>query len=138
LLKGTVLQEFSGHHWIINLPDKWQAHHGTETDSIFYQDGVGVTDIQSIMNDVTVKDADLLFYAAEYLDKANETPPINLGDFAGFSLEYDEEDDYWWRAYLKAGHVILIISYNCKINEKRLEIEAVKELLQSLSVRWDI
>ena len=65
-------------------------------------------------------------------------PPIHLGDFAGFSLEYDEEDDYWWRAYLKAGHVILIISYNCKINEKRLEVEAVKELLQSLSVKWDV
>lgn len=137
-MRGTILQEFCGSHWIINLPDKWLAHHGAETDSIFYQDGVGVTDIQSIMNDLAVKDADLQFYASEYLDKANEIPPIHLGDFSGFALEYDEGGDYWWRAYLKAGHVILIISYNCKTNEKRLEVEAVKELLQSLSVRWDI
>ena len=75
------MQEFSGHHWVINLPGKWQAHHGTETDSVFYQDGVGVTDIQSIMNDVAVKDADLLFYAAEHLDKSNEAPPYSFRRF---------------------------------------------------------
>ncbi len=132
------MQEYNGPFWVINLPERWNAHHGSESDSIFYQDGVGVVDIISIMNDVTAKDKDLLFYASEYLEKASDTAPIHLGEFSGFSLEYDEDGDFWWRAFIKAGHVLLFISYNCKNNEKRLELEAVQEILQSLSVRWDI
>lgn len=132
------MKEYSGPYWVLNLPDSWQAHHGADVETIYYQDGVGVIDIASIMNDVAAKEADLRFYAAEYLDKAAEHTAIHLGDFSGFCLEYDEEGDFWWRAFLKAGHVILLITYNCKTNEKRLELEAVKELLQSLSVRWDI
>ncbi|WP_250657192.1 hypothetical protein [Alkalimarinus coralli] len=132
------MQEYSGHYWVLNLPDQWNGHRGSESDSIFYQDGVGVVDITSIMNDVVAQDKDLRFYASEYLDKAAETTPIQLGDFSGFCLEYDEDGDFWWRAFVKSGHVLVFISYNCKNNEKRLELEAVQEILQSLSVKWDI
>lgn len=132
------MQEYDGPHWVLNLPERWNGHHGTDSDTIFYQDGVGVVDISSLMNDVVAKEKDLLFYASEYLEKTIETSPIQLGDFSGFYLEYDKEGDFWWRAFLKSGHVLIFISYNCKSNEKHLELEAVQEILQSLSVKWDI
>ena len=126
--------EYQGPFWLINLPDNWQGHHSLDVDNLFSQDGVGAVEINSMMNEIPVKDSDLRIYASEHLDKGHISESVSLGDFSGLALEFESEDTFHMKSFVKAGSIILFISYSCKVNEKHLEVDQIKAFLKTLSV----
>jgi len=126
--------EYQGPYWLVNLPQNWQGHHSSDVENLFSQEGVGAVEVSSMMNEISVKDSDLRIYASEYTDKGVSVDTINLGDFSGLVLEFELEERYYWKSFVKAGSIILFISYDCKISDKHLELDLIKDFLKTLSV----
>ncbi|MFZ5620277.1 MAG: hypothetical protein ACOY5W_04570 [Pseudomonadota bacterium] len=122
--------------WTINLPDEWEEEEDEDEEgiSLFHPDGSGTLRISAIERDEEVDDEFLDYMAAEHLEAGAEPEEVEYGDFDGLELSYGDDDHYWREWYLRAGTVMLYVTYHCPLADEGLEDDTVDAVLETLSL----
>lgn len=126
----------SGRVWSIDVPAGWE-HEAEETlDTFFDPDGVGALQISSLTkSDGDVTDAELLESIEDMKLADQPRAATTLGPFAGYALEKVHEDGlagrYW---FLRAGPLLLFVTYFCEKQVADTEARIVAKALGSLRV----
>ena len=130
---GAVAARKAARAWSIAVPKGWEHEAEDALDTFFDPDGVGALQISSFTKSSgDVGDSDL----AESIEDMKLTGvarrPAAFGPFAGYALEREEGEQrgqYW---FLRAGPVMLFITYFCDRQDAGKEARIVAQALSSL------
>ncbi|KAB7624305.1 hypothetical protein [Alkalilimnicola sp. S0819] len=127
------MTELHGHDWKIDLPAHWEVEEDEDSTIIYEEDGVGALQISGLVAEQDVTDGDLREFAAEHLAAGARAEAVELGEFSGFTFSYTEDDEHWREWYLRTGPVALFVTYNCDLEDRGVEDEAMEQVLGTLS-----
>ena len=122
--------------WTLAVPPEWWAD--TEENSILVgdRDGVGCIEITTLHKEEGVFDhRAVLDIANAESDQAVNWATVTLGDFAGVTGEFLEEDTAIREWYVASGPMLLFITYSCDEENRGMDDAAVDELLDTLLPR---
>ena len=119
--------------WLLDLPEEWIAEQDEETIVITDQDDIGAIEITRLENAGGAA-ANLHELAAQWLPEDVHGIDIRIGEFAGLYFEYMDEGDAVREWLLRAGDLILIVTYACDEDDAGMDDETVDEILETLSV----
>lgn len=128
-----MAQRHGGDGWNIAVPSGWTAR--DEDDCVHLippgrGDGVRLTSARK--GESRVKDADLVDFAADHLDAGAPRRDVRLGDFVGFEIAFDTEDLAVREWTLRAGNVLLFVSFGAMLTEAGGLDEQVERALITL------
>lgn len=119
--------------WTLAVPPEWWAD--TEEDSILVgdRDGVGCIEITTLHKEEGVFDQPaVLDIANAESDREVSWRKVTLGDFAGVTGEFLEEQAAIREWYVADGAMLLFITYSCDEENRGMDDAAVDELLDTL------
>lgn len=131
------MKYFESSYWQVSLPEKWVGEITDGCADLYEEDGFGTLSISESLQDVEVSDDDLLAIASEHLEKGADPLEVEHGDFDGFVLCYEVENESWCEWYLKSGPLLLFITYDCSIEDEGKEDDTVETILDSLRLLKD-
>lgn len=120
--------------WTINLPDDWEEEEDEEGISLFHPESSGMLRISAMERDGEIGDDFLDYMAAEHLEAGAEPDEVECGDFDGLEVSYADGDHYWREWFLRAGSVMLYVTYHCPLADEGLEDDTVDAVLETLSL----
>lgn len=120
--------------WSISLPDDWEEEHDDEGVTLFDPQGSGSLEITTLEQDEPVDDGFLEYMAEEHLEAGAEPEEVECGDFEGFELSYGDAEHYWREWYLRAGNLMLYVTYHCPLADEGSEDDAVDAILETLGL----
>lgn len=135
-VKRAVAAHRSARSWSIDVPMGWEHETEDALDTFFDPDGVGALQFSSITKssgDVT--EADLVESIGDM--KLADVPrrAAAFDPFTGYALAKQHEDgqagQYW---FLRAGPVMLFVTYFCEKSDAGKEARIVAQALGSLRV----
>ena len=119
--------------WTMAIPPEWWAD--SEEDSIVVgdQDGVGCIEISTLHKEEGEFDREMVLDIAQ----AEAAQPLDwqavkLGDFAGVSGSYVEEDMAMREWYVSNQALLLFVTYSCDLENRGMDDAAVDALLDTL------
>ncbi|MFO7603164.1 MAG: hypothetical protein R6X06_05030 [Gammaproteobacteria bacterium] len=119
--------------WAMTVPDHWSVEAESDFTSFYDPDGVGELLISSMLHEQALSDDDLEEFAADHIDTEVESEEVEYGEFSGFSFCYEVEDEYLCEWYLRAGKLMLFVTYSCALeDEEHSEEDIVETMLDSL------
>ena len=124
--------------WTLALPPEWWAN--SEEDSILIgdRDEVGCIEISTLHKEEGEFDLKTVTsIAAAESEQPLDWQSVTLGDFAGVSSDYVEEDTAVREWYLSNGSLLLFITYSCNEDNRGMDDAAVDEILDTLMVAAD-
>ncbi len=119
--------------WTLALPPEWWAE--AEGDSILVgdRDGVGSIEISTLHKEQGEFDsAEVAEIAAADSGPEVVWQPVTLGEFAGVTSSYLEEEAALREWYVANGGMMLFITYSCDAENSGMDDAAVDELLDTL------
>lgn len=119
--------------WLLDLPEEWEAEQDEETIVISDQDGVGALEITRLDHPAAAT-ANLHDIARQWVPEDVPAIDVRVGEFDGLYFEYIDEGDAVREWLLRAGDLILIVSYACDEENARMDDELVDEILDTLAV----
>ncbi len=122
--------------WTLAVPPEWWAD--TEENSILVgdRDGVGCIEITTLHKEEGVfDDRAVLDIANAESDQTVNWATVTLGDFAGVTGKFLEEDTAIREWYVASGPMLLFITYSCDEENRGMDDAAVDELLDTLLPR---
>ncbi len=120
-------------HWCLLLPPEWMADYADEVVRISDSDGVGEIEVTTLCKDSgKVSRAELTVMAEEESPEIELWQSIELGDFAGFTGHFLDEDTHVQEWYIAAGTVLLYVTYVCDLDNAGMDEAAVVEILGTL------
>jgi len=128
------MKTFTDSYWQITIPDDWQAERDPDCVSVFHDDSFGILQISAEEFDDEVTAETLEELAAEHIDAGAELEEVQLGPFAGFSLDYSIEDEYWREWYLCYDRLFIYVTYNCQLEDESNEDDIIDAILESLKL----
>ncbi len=119
--------------WTLALPPEWWAEAEGESILIGDRDGVGSIEISTLHKERGEFDpAEVAEIAAEDSGPEVVWQPVTLGEYAGVTTSYLEEDAALREWYVANGGMMLFITYSCDEEQRGLDDAAVDELLDTL------
>jgi hypothetical protein len=119
--------------WLLDLPEEWSAEQDEETIVIADEDGIGEIEITRLENAAGAA-ANLHELAAQWLPEGVHGSDARIGEFTGLYFAYRDEGDAVREWLLRAGDLILIVSYACDEDDTGMDDETVDEILATLSI----
>ena len=119
--------------WLLDLPEEWTAEQDEETIVITDQDDIGAIEITRLENQGGAT-ANLQEIAEQWLPEDVHGMDVSIGDFKGLYFEYMDEGDAVREWLLRAGDLILIVTYACDEDDAGMDDETVDEILETLSI----
>ncbi len=127
------MQTFTHDNWQLGLPDDWAYEIEGDIVTFYHPDGVGALTLSSPPTDGNVNRDDLLFFASEQIEQGVRPTDVEVGDFRGIELIYEDGDDNYWREwFLSADKIMLQISYTCPIGREEKEEGMIDVILATL------
>ncbi len=119
--------------WTLALPPEWWAQSEEESILIGDQDDVGCIEISTLHKEEGVFDQETVCSIAQ----AESEQPLDwralaLGEFAGVSSSYVQEETAVREWYVANGALLLFITYSCAEENRGMDDAAVDELLDTL------
>ena len=118
--------------WLLDLPEEWSAEQDEETIVIGDEDGIGSIEITRLEHPAAAT-VDLHTIAVQWVPEDVTGIDLRVGDFAGLYFEYMDEGDAIREWLLRAGDLILIVSYVCDEEDAGMDDETVDEILETLT-----
>ena len=128
------MEHYSADLWQVDLPIGWQAEEEEEAVCLFHPTSNGTLTISATKEQQDISDEYMEELLFEHLDAGAELIDVEFGSFAGVSFCYDDNDEYWCEWYLRAGPVLLFVTYNCPLDEEGAEDDVIESILESLTV----
>ncbi|MCX2975741.1 hypothetical protein [Candidatus Marimicrobium litorale] len=121
--------------WSMAIPPEWWAD--AEDDSVLVgdRDDVGCIQISTLHRDSGEFGRDeLAAIAQRESEQTLSWEAVTLGEFAGVTSRYREEDSAMREWYVASGSLLLFITYSCDTENEAMDDAAVNELLDTLMV----
>ena len=121
--------------WTMAIPPEWWAD--SEEDSILVgdQDEVGCIEISTLHKEEGEFDRDAVREIAQVeSEQSLDWQAVKLGDFAGVTSSYVEDETAMREWYVSHGALLLFITYSCAVENQGMDNAAVDELLDTLMV----
>jgi hypothetical protein len=132
-VQHAVAARKAARSWSIDVPEGWEHEAEDTLDTFFDPDGVGALQFSSFTKgsgDVTDLD---LFESIEDMKLAGVSRrSVAFGPFEGYALEREESDQsgrYW---FLRAGPLLLFVTYCCERQDAGKEARLVAKALATL------
>ena len=119
--------------WTMAIPPEWWAD--SEEDSIVVgdQDGVGCIEISTLHKEEGEFDREMVLDIAQAeAEQSLDWQAVKLGDFAGVSGSYVEEELAMREWYLSNHALLLFVTYSCDLENRGMDNAAVDALLDTL------
>jgi len=124
--------------WSISLPDEWIAEEDDDAVIIFDEDEVGTIQIADLKKEGgDAQHADLMDMAEELIDQGLKPQPASMGEFTGIKFVYEEEGSFVIEWFLRCADTVLLVSYDCDIENKDMDVSMVDEILDTLEYNED-
>ena len=119
--------------WSISLPDEWIAERDEEAIIIFDEDDVGTIQLTDLKReDGDASQEDLFELAEELIEQGIKHVPAAMGDFVGIRFEYEEDDVFVIEWFLRCEDLVLLVSYDCDLDNKAMDVGMVEDILDTL------
>ena len=119
--------------WTLALPPEWWAEAEGESILIGDRDGVGSIEISTLHKERDEFDpAEVAEIAAADSGPEAVWQPATLGEYAGVTTSYLEEEAALREWYVANGSMMLFITYSCDAENRGMDDAAVDELLDTL------
>jgi len=126
---------FESSWWSLQLPADWEWEEGEDCVSFFSDDSVGALQVSAYQKEgADVDDADLLEFIPEEIPVASGTP-VKIGVFTGFLISYHEDETYWRQWWLKAGQIMVYLTYNTDPADQGTEDAVIDQIVSTLKLR---
>jgi hypothetical protein len=119
-------------HWSIDLPATWRGERDGDLDVFNDPQGYGAIEVSTLMQERPADDDFLDYLAGDHLAAGARTYDVSFGPFTGFTLSYGSDDGFCQEWYLRAGRLVLFVSYACAPEHEGLEEDVVEQILSSL------
>ena len=125
-----------GEGWEISVLDGWTAVDEGECISIVKSDNGGAITISALIDeDEDISQDELEIYGRSKLPAGAKLKKQTIGEFAGFTTEYtDEQEIYWLHSWLAFQDLLVYFSYNGDPAAWEVEKEDVRKILVTLQV----
>jgi hypothetical protein len=121
--------------WSTSLPTGWTQSSDEDCVTLTGPNAIGVLQISSFRKNELVSDQDLLDFAEDHLDAGAKPANEAFGAYTGFSIEFSVDDSFWQQWYLRQSGQMLFITYNCPIESRGIESQAITQVLSCLASR---
>jgi hypothetical protein len=118
--------------WTLQVPSGWRAWHDEECSTLVGPGDLGALQVSAASKDSEVLDQDLRDFASKHLAAGAHAEPAEAGDYAGFEIAFRDGDRYWRQWFLRRGRQALFVTYNCALDHRGAEDDAVRQALASL------
>jgi hypothetical protein len=124
---------YSGERWSVNLPAGWQARRDGNTTLIASEDGPGLLQIRDFRSDGRdVDDSDLKELAHDHVEGGATLFRVRYGQFSGFYVHYQAEENFWYEWWLRAGKLAMHATYHRPVDVMSVEETTIAVVLGSL------
>jgi hypothetical protein len=116
----------------LQLPDGWELECEDDVLTLFHPEGFGAVQVSHFSKADRITDEDLLEFVGED-HRGSPWHPVRCGAFVGYRVAYsDERGRSWIMWYLRAGAVMLYVTYNCVAKHEGREADSIAAMLESL------
>lgn len=126
------MARFGRQTWSLVVPDGWLASDDEECVTLVASHEVGALQISAAFKDTEIVDSDLRDFAAEHLDAGAKPRPTEAGEFVGFEIAFGDDERFWRQWFLRNGHQLLFVTYNCDPDSRGVEDGPIRSALASL------
>lgn len=124
---------FGRETWSIQPPSGWAAWHEEECATMTAEPEVGALQISAALKESDVSHQDLLDFASDHIDAGARPVEVATGTFEGITFCYGDGESHWQSWYLRDGHQMLLVTYNCAAELRGAEDDVVIKALKTLS-----
>lgn len=128
------MEKYTSQYWRVDLPVGWQAEEEEGAVCLFHPDSNGTLTISETREQQDISDEYMEDLLTDHLDAGAELFDVEFDSFSGVTCCYDDDDEYWCEWYLRAGPVLLFITYNCPLAEEGAEDDVIESILESLTL----
>lgn len=122
--------------WVLELPEDWSVEEDEEGLVISDPDGVGVLEISTLeRDDGDVSSEELDAFAAELIEAGVARQKASLGPFKGWLYAHQDEDSWLREWFLSCGGLFLYVTYQCDMDNKGLDDEAIDGILAGIELQ---
>ena len=127
------MQEFESIWWSINLLPDWCAEQENSCTSLWSYEGVGALQVSAYKKtDEVVSEKDISELSEGGYPEGAEVNDDLSGAFKGIRVSFSENGKYWRKWWLCNDSLMLFITYNCDVEDQRIEIEKVEKMISTL------
>jgi len=131
------LQNYITEFWQLDLPVGWETEEEEGVVSLYDPDSSGTLVLSASNEEEDISDDYLEELLSEHIDAGADIEDVEYNDFSGVSCCYDDAEEYWCEWYLRAGPILLFITYNCPIEDEGNEEDVIESILESLALPND-
>ncbi len=125
--------EFEDEWWAVELPTGWAGKRDDDIALFAAEDGCGLLQLKAFRSDDReIDDDDLKSLAAHHVEQGAQLHRVRYGEFSGFYVHYQAEENLWYEWWLRAGLVALHASYYCGLDDRSKEEASIAWILGSL------
>ena len=118
--------------WSVDLPRGWEIEQEEECTTFYKNEGVGALQISAYRNETReVTDEDLTEFG-EFAKRGFETQRVRTKALTRLKTSNSTDNDYWEHWYLRAGRLLVYVTYNCASEHQGIEHLEVYETVESL------
>lgn len=127
-----MTSRFGTDTWSLEVPAGWRASHDGDCATLVGPGDVGALQFSAALKDSEVLDRDLRDFASEHLAAGAHAEAVDAGDYAGFEIAFRDGERCWRQWFLRRGRQALFVTYNCAVDHRGAEDDAVRQVLASL------
>ncbi|MEJ2603182.1 MAG: hypothetical protein P8172_07780 [Gammaproteobacteria bacterium] len=124
---------YSGNSWALTLAPGWTARSEEDAEVLYHPEGAGALRISAARKEDPVTDEDLQGFAARHPDEGAHMEAVECGEFRGYRYEIEGDSVLVCQWFLRAGTLALFLTYNCSLEHKCEDDEALSAMLGTLS-----
>ena len=128
------MEKYITEYWQLDLPVGWETEEEEQVVSLYHPDSSGTLVLSASNEEEDISDDYLEELLSEHIDAGADIDDVEYNDFSGVSCCYDDTEEYWCEWYLRAGPILLFITYNCPIEDEGKEEDVIESILESLSL----
>lgn len=124
--------KFGTDTWTLEVPEGWRAWHDEECATLVGPGDLGALQVSAAFKGSEVLDEDLRDFASDHLAAGARAKAAEAGDYAGFEIAFSDGESFWRQWFLRRGRQALFVTYNCAVDQRGAEDDAVRQALATL------
>ncbi len=127
------MNTYNSKWWSTNYPSSWVSEEEKDCHSFYNNDGVGALQVSAYKKENgEVNNSELISFIEGYTPSDISLEQIYSGDFQGFYCHFISDEEYWKYWILKAGGLMLFITYNCAEDDKGIEDQEIDIITKNI------
>jgi len=123
--------------WHLKMPLHWSFRNDEECVTFSGDPDLGALQLSVREKEDVVDNEDLRAFAADRADAASPLQPVAIDSLVGFYAQTVTDDILWREWWLRAGRIMVYITYNVEAEVAEREGDIVDAMISTLRLRDD-